>query len=264
MRTPIPDSTAAEILFAQDHTCCVCNEPGKPVQIHHIDDNPSNHELTNLAVLCFDDHDRTQQKGGFGRKLSATEVRRYRDDWLKRIIERRNKADEIAAAKRSGTEMPSHIEPTVDWRQPSELLLKGYVRSLPDVRKEATLAAQTLWSSPNTNDMVEGCNSVTDVMEQVWGHLAAWFPPKHFGGLSANKYINDYLAARYAWHRALAEPGGFGTGGTIVRIEAAHGVMADAENMIVDTVRSLFQYNDEFDFRDWLSKWNAAKAGDTE
>jgi hypothetical protein len=89
MRTQIPESNAVEALFTQDHTCCVCNERGKPVQIHHIDDNPPNHDQQNLAVLCLDDHDRTQIKGGFGRKLSAAEVRQYRDDWLKRVIERR-------------------------------------------------------------------------------------------------------------------------------------------------------------------------------
>jgi hypothetical protein len=216
MRTSIPKTIVAEVLFAQDHTCCVCNEPGKPVQIHHIDENPSNHDLTNLSVLCFDDHDRTQLKGGFGRKLSAAEVRRYRDDWLNRIIERRNKADEIAAAKRSGTELPSYNEPPAEWHRPSELLLKGYMRSLPDVRKEAREMARKLWNSPNANEMVQGCNLVTDVMEQVWCHLASWFPPNHFGGQSANKYMNDHLAARHTWHRALAEPDGWGTGGTIV------------------------------------------------
>jgi hypothetical protein len=57
------------------------------------------------------------------------------------------------------------------------------------------------------------------------------YPPNHFDGKRASRYMNDHLAARYVWHRALAEPAGWGTGGTIVRIEAAHGVMQDAENM---------------------------------
>jgi hypothetical protein len=240
MRTPIPDSTAAEVLFVQDHTCCVCNERGKQVQIHHIDENPSNHELSNLAVLCFDCHDRTQQRGGFGRKLSASEIRRYRDEWLKRIIERRAKADQIAAARGGGGDVLPQLNATpTEWRRPPELLLKGYVRNLPDVRKDAYASVRKLWSSPNTHDMVQGCYTVTDVMEQVWCHLASWFPPRHFGGQPPDKYINDYLATRHAWHRALAEPRGQGSGGTIVRIEAAHGVMSDAENMIRETVEAL-------------------------
>ena len=70
--------------------------------------------------------------------------------------------------------------------------------------------------------------------------------------------MNDHLAARYVWHRALAEQAGWGTGGTIVRIEAAHGVLQDAENMIAETVRSVFQYSEELDFREWQKKWTTA------
>ena len=130
MRVPIPEAVATEVLFSQDHTCCVCNERGKPVQIHHIDENPSNNDPDNLAALCLDDHDRTQQKGGFGRKRSAAEVRRYRDNWVKRVIERRIRADEIAAAKKEGTQLPPYSERASEWHRPPEVLLKGYIRSL--------------------------------------------------------------------------------------------------------------------------------------
>ncbi len=256
MRTPIPDPVAVEILFTQDHTCCVCNERGKQVQIHHIDENPSNHLLENLAVLCFDCHDRTQQKGGFGRKLSANEVRRYRDDWLHRIVQRRIWADEIAAAKRGGGEPPLPDITSSEWRRPPELLLRGYIRGLPEVRRDAYQSAEKLWSSPNTTDMTQGCYLVTDVIEQAWCHLASWFPPNHFGSLPAKKYVNEYLASRYSWHRAIAEPSGHGSGGTIVRIDSAHGVMTDAEDMLVATVRSLFNLEDGFS--EWLAKWSEA------
>ncbi len=40
--TPIPDAIAAAVLFASDRTCCVCRVKGKPVQIHHLDEDPSN------------------------------------------------------------------------------------------------------------------------------------------------------------------------------------------------------------------------------
>src|SRR5215471_1157726 len=50
MRTPIPEDIAAEVLFRHNRTCCVCNEPGKAIQIHHIDGNPSSHSASNLAV----------------------------------------------------------------------------------------------------------------------------------------------------------------------------------------------------------------------
>jgi hypothetical protein len=86
-RTPMPQSTSAQVLFFADRTCCVCRVKGKSVQIHHIDDNPSNHVLRNLAALCFECHDLTQQKGGFARRLDAEQVTLYRDDWI-RIVAR--------------------------------------------------------------------------------------------------------------------------------------------------------------------------------
>lgn len=86
-RKKIPEDVAAHILFLVDRTRCVCNE-AKEVQIHHIDDDPSNNTIDNLAVLCFDCHGKTQLKGGFGRKLDAAQVRLYRNHWHS-IVERR-------------------------------------------------------------------------------------------------------------------------------------------------------------------------------
>jgi 5-methylcytosine-specific restriction endonuclease McrA len=62
-RTPIPDDLAAEVLFVADRTCCVCQERGKAIQIHHIDENPSNNTFENLAVLCPQCHNDTQLVG---------------------------------------------------------------------------------------------------------------------------------------------------------------------------------------------------------
>ena len=48
-RTPIQPETSADALFESDHTCCVCRTPGKSVQIHHIDEDPSNNDRLNLV-----------------------------------------------------------------------------------------------------------------------------------------------------------------------------------------------------------------------
>jgi hypothetical protein len=39
-RSTIPLTIADEVLFASDHTCCICRVRNKDVQIHHIDGNP--------------------------------------------------------------------------------------------------------------------------------------------------------------------------------------------------------------------------------
>ncbi|HEY7349573.1 MAG TPA: HNH endonuclease signature motif containing protein [Ktedonobacterales bacterium] len=88
-RVPIPEDLSDEILYLSDRTCCKCHIPKKPIQLHHIDEDPSNNNSQNLAVLCLECHDETQASGGFGRKLTAGQVRLYRDAWLQEVRERR-------------------------------------------------------------------------------------------------------------------------------------------------------------------------------
>jgi hypothetical protein len=103
-RTSVPTSIAAETLFSADRICCVCRITGKPIQIHHIDDDPSNHDASNLAVLCLECHDETQRKGGFTRRLDEEQVQLYRDSWIR-----------IVAARRSvSAEDDLRTEPSID------------------------------------------------------------------------------------------------------------------------------------------------------
>ena len=89
-RVPIPLDIAARVQFLSDRVCCVCRIKGKPIQLHHIDSDPSNNEISNLCVLCFDCHRETQISGGFDRKLDAGQITLYRDDWHKTIAKLRN------------------------------------------------------------------------------------------------------------------------------------------------------------------------------
>jgi len=89
-RNNIPPDVAAKVHFQSDRTCCVCRVKGKPVQIHHIDDDKSNNDIKNLAVLCFDCHTQTQVSGGFHRKLDAEQVILYRNDWDSLVARERN------------------------------------------------------------------------------------------------------------------------------------------------------------------------------
>ncbi len=93
-RQPIPSDIAARALFLADRICCVCRVRGKPVQIHHIDENPANNDLRNLAVLCLECHRETQIHGGFDRKLDADQVVLYKDDWS-RFVARLRATEEV-------------------------------------------------------------------------------------------------------------------------------------------------------------------------
>ena len=94
MRVEPENLVAAKVLFESDRTCCICRTQGKPVQIHHIDGDHSNSVSENLAVLCLECHDLTMIKGGFGRKLDATQVLLYKNDWLQAVG--RNRAEKSA------------------------------------------------------------------------------------------------------------------------------------------------------------------------
>lgn len=99
----IPKDIAAKVLFISDRTCCVCRIKGKPIQIHHIDENDSNNDINNLAILCLDCHNETQIKGGFHRKLDADQIILYRDDWYS-IVSR----DRINTELEKSANLPSN------------------------------------------------------------------------------------------------------------------------------------------------------------
>ena len=115
-RNEIPVEIAARVLFLSHRICCVCRKPDKPVQIHHIDEDPSNSQESNLAVLCFDCHHQTQTRGGFARKLDAHQIVLYRDDWLA-----------IVGRARYGAESPSEPKAIGQNRAPGviEVRLQG-------------------------------------------------------------------------------------------------------------------------------------------
>ena len=102
-RIPIPPEIVARALFLSDRTCCVCRVGNKKVQIHHIDDDPSNNSFRNLSVLCFDCHDLTQVKGGFGRRLDSGQVTLYRDSWIEAVTQKRA-SDQAASGRTLGNE----------------------------------------------------------------------------------------------------------------------------------------------------------------
>jgi hypothetical protein len=94
----IPPDVAAKVQFLSNRTCCICRRQGKPVQIHHIDSDPTNNDISNLAVLCLDCHMQTMISGGFYRKLDANQVRLYRDDWLNIVEKQRTRKKPLRLA----------------------------------------------------------------------------------------------------------------------------------------------------------------------
>ncbi len=241
MRVPIPEPIAAQVLFDQDRTCCICRERGKRIQIHHIDENPSNNDPRNLAVLCFDCHDQTQVKGGFGRTLNTAQVTTYRDDWEKRVAENRERADKLLLEKQIGV-IGSAIKIEGEWHSPGKIELLAYVESIPDTMKRAYDLAQSEWDKGATNVVAQATYQVTAVAERLWVGLSAWYPPRHFEEKEATEFIGEFLRQRYDLRHSLMEPDGIGTGGSMMRPLVAYGVLLDLQELIVLTVQMLLTF----------------------
>ena len=118
-RSAIPAQVAAKALFLSDRTCCVCRGHGKAVQIHHVDEDPNNGDLENLAVLCFECHLKTQLRGGFDRKLDAHQIRLYRDRWHE-VVEQKWQAELI---------LPVRKPPQGKVRQPK--FVQAHIQGMP-------------------------------------------------------------------------------------------------------------------------------------
>ncbi len=80
-RVAIPDDLAADVLFASDRTCCVCRSEQLKIQIHHIDEDPSNNSFDNLAVICLFCHSDAHTRGAFVRNLSRDLIHLYNTSW---------------------------------------------------------------------------------------------------------------------------------------------------------------------------------------
>ncbi len=150
-------------------------------------------------------------------------------------------AEEFA---RRYTDQPSHIR---------------FIKALPKLRAVVYENAQEGWDTGVTADMREASYDVIDFLEFAWLRLAEFYPPKHFGNQDARAFIRTHIRDRFAYHWAKHEPGGPGTGGTIVGILTGGDVIKDMEDMIADTVGALFMYDDGFDYEAWRSEWRRAE-----
>jgi hypothetical protein len=259
IRTTISSDLSAETLFASDRTCCVCRERGRPIQIHHIDENPANNVIKNLSVLCLECHNETQIKGGFSRKLNAPVVIKFRDEWLETVQKRRNLADEIAVKRQVGeTSLSQQVENyshrTITHSEPEEPPI-DYINALPELKKALLRQAKPKWDTAVTTTVVQASYDYIDSLTSVLITLAKYFSPVQFGIQSPNEYFSEIISSRFLWHRTLAEPYGPGTGGTIVNINVCGGVISDVEKMVEDVVMALVGYDETFDWRGWSIRW---------
>ena len=260
IRKQIPKDIRTEVLFLADRTCCICHVRGKSIQIHHIDEDPSNNTFENLAVLCHECHNEAHIEGGFAQKLNAQLVTRYCDAWLKDVENRRNLANEKAVegevgkfytSKQMKAKQQSHNVEQVKLKEPSI----AYINSLPAFKSALLQQGKPKRDSGTTSEMVQASYDYIDSLTGILVSLANYYSPKQFGDQSPQEFFSEIIASRFRWHRAVVEPHGPATGGTIVRILCSSGVAADVEKMVEDMVDALVGWDDDFDWDNWKKRW---------
>ncbi len=80
-----PEAVVADLLADCKRHCCLCLRwRGRNLEIHHIEPVAEGGLGTreNGIPLCFDCHAEVESKSNMGRRFSAVELRRHRDDWF--------------------------------------------------------------------------------------------------------------------------------------------------------------------------------------
>ncbi|GAI25601.1 unnamed protein product, partial [marine sediment metagenome] len=72
-----------EVLLKSKRRCCLCfglnqNLKEKKGQIAHLDKDPSNDKLDNLAFLCLEHHDQYDSKTSQSKSIQINEIKAYR------------------------------------------------------------------------------------------------------------------------------------------------------------------------------------------
>jgi len=86
-RKKIPQDVVVDVLTSCRRRCCVCfairgDDGEKKGQIAHLDRDPNNNAMDNLAFLCLEHHDQYDTTPSQSRGFVIEEVKRYRGSLL--------------------------------------------------------------------------------------------------------------------------------------------------------------------------------------
>jgi hypothetical protein len=258
---PIPKEVAAELHYLSNATCCVCNKERFSTQIHHIDGNPNNHVLENLALLCVQCHSDAHAHVPFARALSTEAIKKHREEWLKRVQKRRDEADKAASA---GIESPLGTAERESFQHSDDpWLVSSYLKRLPNIHRGQKLKAYPMEDHSCAVDLKAGYAEMEEFYITVLTELARFYPPKHFDPFHPETYFQRIARDRFSWHFIIQGPlGDWGTGSPAITY-AGQETEAELSTMILEMVCSLvdaYPIGKEINFGKWQAAWNAANA----
>ncbi|MBL7732300.1 MAG: HNH endonuclease [Chitinophagaceae bacterium] len=221
------------MMFESNRTCCVCNEPYKAVQIHHIDGNPGNNEYNNLVILCLSCHDKAHIKGGAGRGWTKGELLKYKEDWIRRVKKRKNDADKLASIQSvpnyENSESKEYALYELDYVDPNDgFTLRNYLLKILLVHNAQWKLAKIEFDEPG--GVILGITNMLAFYESVLVKLSTFYPKDHFLNKHPQIFFNEQIATRSDFYGFVAHP--FGWAGTMERDSALMRTLEDVKNMI--------------------------------
>ena len=261
-RPPIPKDLAADVCWLSDSTCCICMERDKGIQFHHIDEDPTNNNIENLAVLCSNCHDKAHKKGGVTRRMDSTFVALSRDNWHKTVAWRRKEADERDVERRIGKNSKSNKSKDKLKNKSQHIQLRefpyGYIKSLPTFKSDLLQHIQQQKSDGTTLDIIEANSHYENVLKGILITLATFYSPEYFKDQSPQEFFSEIISARDRFHFIIAEQYGPHTGGTLSGICIGLERIKDIEYLIEAMVYGLLYPKgsyDDIDYDDWQQLW---------
>ena len=260
-RTTIPKKIASHVRWLSDDTCCICNERKKDIQLHHIDEDPQNHSIKNLAVPCLECHNKTQKKGGFTRGLNPNYVTKCRDEWLTTVYLRREEADKSDIKKRtgeksSGNQPKDKRQSRLNFMQEASFELEViFIKSLPKLKTELSQQfTEKIKKKEKNIDILNARDEYSNALIFILVTLANFYHPEYFEDQSPREFFEKIMSERHSLYTMIAEPYGRGTGGRISGFVFSSCYIEDLEHLIETMVKGLV-YISEFDYDDWQQLW---------
>lgn len=100
-RKNISPQKQKELLRRNAGVCCICRERGLGINFHHIDGNPSNDKLENIAVLCVKEHDQYHRPQKYTisnhLELGVKKIKSKKEEWERFVKEASKKNTKVLA-----------------------------------------------------------------------------------------------------------------------------------------------------------------------
>lgn len=261
-RTKIPKNKETHLLYLCEHTCCICRESDKGIQIHHINKDSQDNNLKNLAVLCLTCHDKAHKTGGLTRNLSPDYITKCRDEWIKTVNSRREESNEGHIEMKTEKDSKEHpkdkLQNMLSYRPFLTTFEIAVINSLPKIKAELSLIKrEELSKAKTTVDSVDAVANYNESLKSILIMLADFYHPEYFKHQSPKEFFEEITSARDKFFGIVSEPYGPDSAGTM-RSQIYQSLRTQDIDDLIETMVGGFVGEYNFDFKHWVNSWRNA------